>query len=300
MRSTGRARTPLTVTTCTVLLEGTLAFLLVLGVGPIPRLGVPGAGVALATAAVVKAGLLLWQVFGHRDLRTRHRPRLRGAQAVLGPLARLAMPLALTSLLWSVGNFLFNAVAARLGDEALAGLQIAVTIEGVFFVASFGLASAANALVGRALGARDTHEARAWVRAVTRTGAVTGVLFGAAYMSTALALPVLYPQAGAQAREVATTGILVYGLSQVLKVRNFVMGAGVLPSAGEVRWVVVGDSVGAFLVGLPAAVALGMATPLGMTGLFLARVAEEAVKVLLFSWRVRRVRWTETVRAAAL
>ena len=52
------------------------------------------------------------------------------------------MPLALTSLLWSVGNFLFNAVAARLGDDALAGLQIAVTIEGVFFVASFGLASA--------------------------------------------------------------------------------------------------------------------------------------------------------------
>jgi Na+-driven multidrug efflux pump len=65
----------------------------------------------------------------------------------------------------------------------------------------------------------------------------------------------------------------------------------VLPSAGDVRGVIVGDVVGAFVVGLPLAVVLGLHTPLGVAGVFAARVIEELAKVVIFSRRTSRVRW---------
>ena len=89
----------------------------------------------------------------------------------------------------------------------------------------------------------------------------------------------------------ATAGIALYAISQVVKVRNMILGAGVLPSAGDVRGVIFGDVVGAFVVGLPLAVVLGLHTPLGVAGVFAARVIEELAKVVIFSRRTRRVRW---------
>ena len=55
----------------------------------------------------------------------------------------------------------------------------------------------------------------------------------------------------------ATAGIALYAISKVVKVRNMNLGAGVLPSAGDVLGGIFGDVVGAFVVGLPLAVVLG-------------------------------------------
>ncbi len=70
-----------------------------------------------------------------------------------------------------------------------------------------------------------------------------------------------------------------------------ILGAGVLPSANDVRGVIMGDVTGAFVVGLPLALVLGLYTPLGVAGIFAARVIEEVVKVAIFSRRTDRVRW---------
>jgi Na+-driven multidrug efflux pump len=94
----------------------------------------------------------------------------------------------------------------------------------------------------------------------------------------------------------ASVGILLYAVAQVVKVRNMILGAGVLPSAGDVRGVIMGDVAGAFAVGLPLAVVLGLHTPLGVLGVFAARVVEELAKVVIFSRRTRQVRWEALAR----
>ena len=45
------------------------------------------------------------------------------------------------------------------------------------------------------------------------------------------------------------------------------------------------------MVGLPLAVLLGLYTPLGVTGIFIARVIEETVKLGIFTWRARKLDW---------
>ena len=78
-----------------------------------------------------------------------------------------------------------------------------------------------------------------------------------------------------------------------------IVGAGVLPSANDVRGVIIGDVVGAFAVGLPLAVLLGLHTPLGYVGIFAARIVEEFAKLAIFSYRAKRIRWESLVAQAA-
>ena len=292
LRSMGRPRSPMVATFLTVGVNGLLGYSLVMGLGPFPELGIAGAGVATLVTTGIKAAILGAQVYVLHRLVGWSVPRgLAGWRTVAAALFVLALPLGLTELFWTSGTFLYNVVFSKLGDAALAAAQIVNTLESVFIVGSIGLMSATTALIGREVGRGDGAAAAAWVRRIKKAGTLTGVVFGALYGASALLLATLFPEAGDQVRLMAVVGIVLYAVSQVVKVRNMILGAGVLPSANDVRGVILGDASGAFLVGLPLAVVLGLFTPLGVAGVFLARVLEELAKVGIFSARTRKVSW---------
>ena len=293
LRSTGHARAPMLATSGTVVLNAGIGYALVTGAGPLPQLGVAGAGVATLVTNLLKLAILTAQVYAvHRVVRW-ERPTFRGGwQPVLLPLLVLALPLGVTELFWTGGTFLYNVVFQKLGDKALASAQIAATLEGVFIVGSLGLMSATTALVGRSVGRGDAEAAQAWVRRIKAAGIRTGIGFGLLFACCAFLLQPLYGHAGPQVRAAAAVGILINAAFQVVKVRNMIIGAGVLPSGDDARGVILGDAGGAFLVGLPLAVLLGLHSPLGIAGVFLARVVEEVAKLVIFTWRERRLDWS--------
>ena len=292
MRSLGHARSPMVATLITVLLNTVLAHGLVFGVGPFPALGVAGAGWATLATATLKLGILLAQVYGPRPLVGLAWPQgLGGWRGVAGPLLVLAVPLGITEMAWSGGTFLYNVVFQKLGDEALAAAQIVNTLESIFIVGSLGLMSATTALVGRSLGRGDAPGAVAWIRRLLAVGLRTGAAFGLLFALSAPLLGLLFREAGAEVRSMAALGILINSAFQIVKVRNMIVGAGILPSGNDTGGVILGDVVSAFVVGLPLAVLLGLYTPLGVTGVFLARVTEESVKMGIFAWRAGRLKW---------
>jgi putative MATE family efflux protein len=300
LRSAGRPSSPMVATLVTVVANAAIAYALVTGLGPFPALGVAGAGWATLVTAVVKSIILGWMVFGSGGTVGWSLPDTRSQwRAVVVPLFVLALPLGVTELFWTVGTFLYNVVFQQLGDEALAAAQIVTTLEGIFIVGSIGLMAATTALVGRSVGSGDIAEAVAWVRRVKRAGIGTAAAFGVLFGISVLLLEPLYGEAGADVRLMAGVGILMNAAFQVVKVRNMIIGAGVLPSGNDVRGVILGDVVGAFLVGLPLAILLGLHTPLGYVGIFAARIVEELAKLAIFAYRARRIRWETLVAQAA-
>src|SRR6478736_5973335 len=102
----------------TVLANSAIAYSLVVGLGPLPSLGVAGAGWATLVTAVVKSLILLWMAFGRRGVVGWSLPdSVRQWRAVIVPLFVLALPLGVTELFWTVGTFLYNVVFQKLGDE---------------------------------------------------------------------------------------------------------------------------------------------------------------------------------------
>ena len=297
LRSVGRASSPMVATSVTVLANSVLAYALVTGAGPAPELGAAGAGWATLVTALAKVGILVAQCYGRRPVVAWHLPVDRAEwRRVVVPLFVLALPLGVTELFWTGGTFLYNVVFQQLGDQALAAAQIVTTLEGVFIVGSIGLMSATTTLVGRSVGQGDAAGALEWAQRLTRAGIGTGAIFGVLFGASVLLLEPLFADAGDEVRAMAVLGIAVNAAFQVIKVRNMILGAGVLPSGNDVRGVILGDAVGAFVVGLPLAILLGLHTPLGVLGVFVARVVEEVAKLAIFTWRARRLRWDVLAR----
>jgi putative MATE family efflux protein len=292
LRSANHARSPMVATVAQGILQVPIAIVLVYGWGPIPALGVFGAAIAMVSMTVLKVLIMIVQTFGiFRIARWETPGPLAEWKSVLGPLVVLAAPMGLTAGFWSTGNFLYNVIVQQLGDAALAASQIVGNLEGIFFVGSLGLMNAVNALVGRAVGAANGVLARAWVVYIKRIGIFTGIMFGFLFAVSSLGLSAMFPNVPALVITYSAVGVLINAVVQPVKVRNALMGASVLPSGNDVRGVMMGDFAAPFIIGLPLSLLLGLGTPLGIYGVFVARALEELGKLAIFTWRGRRLDW---------
>lgn len=154
-RASGDTRTPLALLAASVVVNLVLDPLLILGIGPLPALGISGA----AIAAIATRGLTL--LFGLVFLVRRRLVRLavwhwRSALAVV----RVGAPTAATGIIFSLVYIGLTRVTTRFGTPALAALGVGHKLEGFAYMAATGFALAAAAVVGQNLGAARPDRAR--------------------------------------------------------------------------------------------------------------------------------------------
>jgi len=297
LRSVNRARSPMVATIVNVILNVPLAIIFVYGFGPIPALGVVGAGLALLITTVIRAGVLLIQVYLIYDVANWVLPRGRAQWVNLGrPILRLAIPLGLTSMSWTFGAFFYNVIVQQLGDGQLAALQIVFSLSGVFVVGSIGLASSITVLVSQAVGAGDSDLAKLWITYLLRIGIVTGTVFASLFAASALLLPFMFPEISSEVLSLATWGIIINAAVQPLIARMLIVAA-VLPAGNDTLGIIIGDFSGPYFVGLPLTLILALFTPLGVLGAIIGKSAEDVVKMVIFSYRARRMRWDDVLKA---
>ena len=174
-RSAGDTRTPFILLGASVLLNLVLDPAMILGWGPLPAMGVFGAG--LATVLTRGFGFVIGLWILHRR---------RGVQAAFDPrtalaAVRIGTPSMLTGVLFSVIYMLLVRVTEQFGPAALAALGVGHKIEGTSFMITVGFGLAAQTVVGQNLGAGNVNRAReaAWLtaRMATLPTAVLGLLF---------------------------------------------------------------------------------------------------------------------------
>lgn len=177
-RAAGDTRTPFLMLAGSVGFSIVLDPLLIIGIGPFPRLGVEGA--ALASVMVRGGGFLLGLAIAlRRGLLRVRAPDWRSLPTII----RIGAPLSLSGVLLSVIYMWLTRFTSRFGTPALAALGVGHKMEGLGFLAISGFALAAGALVGQNLGAKQEERAREAVRltvtyclAVTVTTAVAFLL----------------------------------------------------------------------------------------------------------------------------
>jgi MATE family multidrug resistance protein len=140
-----------------VLLNVVLNGILIFGLGPVPAMGLTGAGWATLlsrTATALALGWLIW--------RSRHRPvslrlSLRDWRSEHITLFRLGLPAGL-QLLCEIGAFTIAALLiGKLGAVPLAAHQIAITCAATTFMFPLGVSVAATVRVAQAVGGKRTH-----------------------------------------------------------------------------------------------------------------------------------------------
>ena len=224
-----------------------------------------------------------------QDVRFRPDPaairRSLGANTAL-LLRTVALRVYLLAAVWAAGSF---------GTVALAAHTIAANLWSTLALALDALAIAAQALVGRDLGAARPERVRATVRLMVRWGALFGVATGLVLFA---ARPLYVP--------LFTTDLAVRGaLMPVLAVAALAQPAagvvfvldGVLIGAGDARflaWASVGCTA-VFLAGLAVLRALVSTTsPDALTGLWVVIGVFTLARLAVLTWRARSDAWLRT------
>jgi len=154
-RAAGDTRTPLVLLSASIVVNIILDPMLILGVGPLPALGISGA----ATAAVATRGLTM--ILGIVFLARRRLVRISvwhwpSAWAV----ARIGAPTAATGVIFSLVYIGLTRITTKFGTPALAALGVGHKLEGFAYMTATGFALAAAAVVGQNLGAGRPDRAR--------------------------------------------------------------------------------------------------------------------------------------------
>ncbi len=156
--------------------------LLIFGVGPFPRLGVAGAGLAIDLYYAVSALLLGARLISGREL---VRLELRWPAFRFGlffHILRVGVVSAVIGLSTTLTIALTNAVLGMAGPTMLAGFGVGVRLEYVIISITFGFGIPVVAMVGTCIGAGDIRRARrvAWTAAAIGAAVAEAVGLAAA------------------------------------------------------------------------------------------------------------------------
>jgi len=288
----GHTRVPMFISLAANVVNVVLDYVLIFGAGPVPALGVEGAGIATAGSNLFM--LACFAVVIHR----RGSPYRRyGADLVFAPVGwplvrrmiAVGAPMGVQFFL-EVGAFLlFSVMVGWVGDEALAAHQVALRLLSVSFMAAWGVSVAATTLVGRHQGERRPDLAMAaGMRTVILTVAYT-IAVGAVYVTIPGALVAMFTSFD-EVAALAAPLLYLAGAMQVFDGLNIV-SYGALKGAGDTRWpmfVAVGIN---WLLGVPLVYLFTIVMGLGACGAWTGMGVMLTVQGVAMFWRFRAGGW---------
>ena len=203
-------------------------------------------GTVLAQLTAALAYVVIIRRFARRT-GARFRPDADGVTQV----ARIGGPLIVRTGSLLAVSLTVTALAARIDDVAVAAHQIAFQVNLLLALALDAIAIAAQAMVGRYLGAGEPDRARAASVRMIELGIVAGLVVGLVVAATAPWFPDLFTDDRAVI-DLAAQVLLVVAVMQPLAAVVFVLD-GVLIGAGDQRYLALAMVVASFGVFAPLA-----------------------------------------------
>lgn len=173
-RAAGDTRTPFLLLLGSVLAALVLDPVLILGLGPAPRLGIAGA--AIATVFTRSVAFLLGIALLARRRMIRFAPF---ASATVRAVARVGLPTALTGITFSLIYVFLTRTTTQYGTPALAALGVGHRVESWVYMIGVGFGAATAAIVGQNLGARQPARAARAGWLATAFATMVGLVGGA-------------------------------------------------------------------------------------------------------------------------
>ena len=251
LRGAGDMVTGLVVMAIVNVVNVAASWSLVLGLGPLPKLGWDGIAIGTVCGYVV-GGLLVFGLlaYGRGGLKFRWR-WLRPDWDLIRRLLRIGLPGGADMLSLIGCQFWFVSLINQLGDSAAAAHGVAIRIESLAFLPGVAFQMSAATLAGQYLGARNYHKASRAVLMACLVGGGIMVTVGVVFYTQADNLTRLFVGSGqldvarqaAPLLRIVSFGMPALALSMIL--------SGALRGAGDTRWPLVSTMIGFLGVRIP-------------------------------------------------
>jgi len=287
LRGLQDTKTPLVVAASGAAGNVGLNVALVYGLG----LGIAGSAIGTVIAQTAMAAVLMVIVRrGVRKYGASLRPQWPGVRRSFGA----GVPLLIRTLAMRAALIVTTVVATSLGTAPLAAHQVVFNTWILLALVLDAVAIAAQALVGRALGAGDVDEARSITRRMVQWGVLAGIVLAVVVVAVGTVYARLFTT-DADVRALIVAALIVAAILQPIAGWVFVLD-GVLIGAGDGRYLAWASalSVLAFLPAAWAVHVLDLSATAGLVGLWIAIGVWTAARLVTLVARERRSGWVVT------
>ncbi len=286
---------PLYASLASALVNTALNYLLIFGKLGFPQMGVTGAAIASLTSQVLNLLLiLLFFRMANRRIGKTFRFDLNLGKAGYLQYVAMLMPILINEFLWSLGQNVNTYLYGHLGTWPLAAMALTGPVQGLLFGALSGISQAAGILVGKRLGEREYEAAYQESKQLMLYG-----LVGSLALSALLAV-LSWPYANIynvepEVKEIARWLLIALAVLAPVKVQNMVLGGGIIRSGGKTKYIMIIDTVGTWLVGVPLGFLTTFVFKLNIVWVYFILSQEELVRYIITVFMFRSRRWMETI-----
>ncbi|WP_373600750.1 MATE family efflux transporter [Paraclostridium bifermentans] len=149
----GNSKTPFRINTIGLVTNIVLDPILILGMGPIPKLGVAGAAIATVFSQFVVTVCFIALIIKRRDENFKVKLFRNINIHDYKVLAKLGMPVAIQSGMFTLFSMILGVIVASWGPVAIAAQKVGAQIEAISWMTADGIAVALSSFVGQNYGA---------------------------------------------------------------------------------------------------------------------------------------------------
>ena len=286
-RAAGRVKAPVAISLMAIVINIVLNYVLIFGHFGAPRLGVTGAAIATLTARIAESVAILTVVYVTRSpIAGKLREMFGYSRAFIRQFAATATPVIANEF----GTTMYSLAYGRMGDNAVAAITIATTIQDIVVVLFQGLSAATAVILGNEMGAGKLKQAEKYAKnffilQFFVTLAAMGLCYGIRW--NIISMYSISPEVA----QAVNKCLIVFILFMPFKMFNYVNVVGVLRSGGDTRMCLILDTSGVWLIGVPMAFFGGLYLKQTIWIVYAMVMAEEVYKSGFGYIRYRQKKW---------
>ncbi len=294
-RSIGNTVLPMVVSALALGCNTFLNYVLIFGHFGAPQLGVEGAAIATAIARLVEMLVMVTLIYVRSDvLRVRLRDLVGISSEYVEKVFKTILPVVLNEGCWGLAFVVYSGVYGHISTQAFAAIQITNTIQNLFTVAIFGMASASAVMVGHKIGEGNEEEGEVYAWRFSALSWLSGLLIGALMAVSTPAILSLFNVSTAVYNSALRIQYIT-SLIMVIRVFNIVQIVGVLRGGGDVRFSLAAEATTMWCIGVPLAFFGAFTLRLPVEGVVALVMFEEVAKFTAIIFRLISRRWIKNL-----
>lgn len=292
LRGIGNSRTAMIYNLTANVVNVIFNYLLIEGHFGFPRMEVAGASLATVIGQLVAFVLAVMAITnGGNYLHLTRKDSYKPDKHALINIFNIGIPAMVEQFFMRIGIIIYTRTVADLGTVAYATHQVCMNIHSLSFMNGQAFAVSATSLTGQSLGKKRPDMAQAYTRRTRRVGSLIAVCIGIAFALFGRQIVSLYSD-DAQIIAQGASILLFVAVMQPIQSSQFIL-AGALRGAGDTRATAVIMFVTTLVVRPVLAIVTVNLLNWGLSGAWIALVADQALRSFLVLIRYNSGKWKQ-------
>lgn len=286
---------PMIVSAIALAINTVMNYILIFGKLGIRPMGVEGAALATLIARVIEMIIMIGYIYRiESPLNAKIKELIDINLDFIKKVYKTVIPVILNEACWGLGAVVYSVVYGRIGTKAIASIQICSTIQNIFMVITFGLASASAVMIGNKIGAGEEETGKIYANRFCILGFITGIILALILAASAPSITSFF---NVSQEVLHDTLMILYITSCILVVRvfNIIVIVGVLRGGGDARYSLMAEGFTMWCIGVPLSFMGAFWFKLPVYWVVALTTIEEMVKCILCITRLKSNKWVNNV-----